>query len=29
MNDVELYIPRDTGLKIAEKYNEISNNQTT
>ena len=29
MNDVKLYISMDTGLKIAEKYNEISNNQTT
>ena len=29
INDVKLYIPMDTGLKIAEKYNEISNNQTT
>ena len=29
INGVKLHIPSDTGLKIAEKYNEISNNQTT
>ena len=28
-NDVKLCIPIDTGLEIAEKYKEISNNQTT
>ena len=29
INDVKLYIPMDTGLKIAEKYKEISNNKST
>ena len=29
MNDVKLYIPIDTGLLIAEKYNKISNKQMT
>ena len=29
INDVKLYIPSDTALIIAEKYNEISNKQTT
>ena len=29
INDVKLYIPIDTGLIIAEKYNEISKKQMT
>ena len=29
INDVKRYIPIDTGLIIAEKYNEISNMQMT
>ena len=28
-SELHVYIPIDTGLKIAEKYNEISNKQMT